>query len=173
MVNHATHRYLSQLIIRVWREWMCMCMYKKQPIRLQILPPLVTPRKTQVIFVRTNVRTPLICSIHNLIIFNKFWLCCNVGDGSLFSIVMSTVKKLLCFLWYYCIYLFSMCRHQSGLVNISPAPATCAQASCIYVVIITKGDLNQTACLIYKEHSLLSRSKSYKKLKQIKKMKCW
>lgn len=45
--------------------------------------------------------------------------------------------------------------------------------SCIYVVIITKGDLDQIVCLIYKECSLPSGSKSYKRLKQIKNVECW
>lgn len=44
---------------------------------------------------------------------------------------------------------------------------------CIYVVIITKGDLNQIACLIYKGRSLPSGSKSYKRLKQIINIECW
>lgn len=75
-----------------------------------------------------------------------------------------------CLLWYYSSDLFSACRHQSGLVTISPTPATCAQAL-LYLCCDNHKEGSRQDCASYLQRALspVRNQKVTRGLKQIKK----
>lgn len=78
---------------------------------------------------------------------------------------LTQFKNRFGFLWYYSRDLF--CRRCLVWLPSAQRQPPVQPPSCIYIVIITKGNLDQIELLIYKERSLPSRSKSYERLKQI------
>ena len=94
----------------------------------------------------------------DLRIFNKVGLCCYFTVGSLFCAVKCIVKKLLSSVSLTLTFcditaeIYFLCADISlvWLPSAQRQPPV-HRPSCIYAVIITKGELDQIAFLIYKE----------------------
>lgn len=96
-VSHATPKYLSPLITGPRPDvYVCVFYLERANQTAGIVPPLVSPCKTQVIFVRSSH----IYIVETLMIFNKVWLCCYVGVGSFFCSVESWCDMMSQWLWH-------------------------------------------------------------------------